>query len=141
MTSIGTLGGDWSKGLAINGSGQIVGQAYTPGNIGAHAFLYSGGQMTDLEGLGNNYSSAMAINSSGTQIVGNSGKVAFLYTNGVMVDLNLLIPLGTGWSLYAGTGVDDTGLIVGTGILNGTQHAFLLTPNTFTRKPLKKPKK
>jgi probable extracellular repeat, HAF family/probable extracellular repeat, HAF family/probable extracellular repeat, HAF family/probable extracellular repeat, HAF family len=129
MTSIGTLGGDYSKGLAINANSQIVGQAYTPGNIGAHAFLYSGGRMTDLEGLGNNYSSAMAINSSGTQIVGNSGNSAFLYTNGQMLNLNLLIPPGTGWSLYAGVAVDDTGLIAGYGILNGTSHAFLLTPS------------
>ena len=138
MTSIGTLGGDWSKGLAINANGQIVGQAYTPGNAGAHAFLYSAGRMTDLEGLGNAYSSAMAINSSGTQIVGNSGNSAFLYTNGVMLNLNLLIPSGTGWSLYAAAAVDDTGLIAGYGILNGQSRAFLLTPG---RVPSRKPKK
>jgi probable HAF family extracellular repeat protein len=128
MTRIGTLGGDWSKGFAIDDTGQIVGQAYTAGNRAAHAFLYCGGQMFDLEGLGNTYSAALAINASGTKVVGWSGDHAFLYANGRMQDLNTLIPRNSGWTLVSATGIDDTGLITGTGQFHGEEHAFLLTP-------------
>jgi probable HAF family extracellular repeat protein len=83
----------------------------------------------DIEGLGNTYSEALAINASGTEIVGDSGGHAFLYSGGKMRDLNTLIPRGTGWELYAATGIDDTGEIVGYGAIRGGDvHAFLLTP-------------
>ena len=128
MTSLGTLGGDWSKGFAINDAGQIAGQAYTKGNVKAHAFFYSGGHMTDIEGLGHDQSAALALNAGGTEVVGWSGDHAFLYSGGKMKDLNTMIPRNSGWSLTSATGVDDTGLIVGTGQLQGEEHAFLLTP-------------
>ena len=45
---LGTLlGGDESTGYGINASGQVTGQAYTAGGE-YHAFLSSGGGMTDL---------------------------------------------------------------------------------------------
>ena len=50
MTDLGTLGGNYSTGTAINASGQVVGSAYTAGSA-LHAFLYSGGQMLDLNNL------------------------------------------------------------------------------------------
>ena len=132
MTDIGTLGGDWSVGNAINSAGQIVGQAYLPGNVQAHAFLYSGGEMKDLGALGGFYSSALAVNSTATEIVGyatgGSGiPRAFIYRDGAMKDLNGLIPRG-GWVLNTASGIDDTGQIVGYGLYRGEQHAFLLTP-------------
>ena len=34
----------------------------------------------------------------------------------------------SGWLLTSATGIDDTGLIVGTGEFQGEEHAFLLTP-------------
>jgi len=140
MQNLGTLGGDWSQAFAINDLGQIAGQAYIEGNIGADAFLYDGSVMQDLgaiPGRGNGqYSSGLGINSSGV-VVGESTYQkhaasivyhAFVYSNGKMQDLNNLIPAGSGWVLSTAYGINDAGQIVGYGTHNKRQRAFLLTP-------------
>ena len=47
LTDLGTLGGDFSEGVAINGSGQVVGDS-TLANGLTHATLWSNGQIIDL---------------------------------------------------------------------------------------------
>lgn len=135
MQSLGTLGGDWSLATAINDQTQITGQAYTPGNLQAHAFLYSKGTMIDLGVLpGGVYSRGESINRYGV-VVGQSTVLshefleyhAFVYSNGKMQDLNDLIPPRTGWLLSEATGINDNGQIAGYGSINGETHAFLLT--------------
>ena len=134
---LGTLGGDWSLANAITDSGKVVGQAYLPGNVKAHAFLWSGsGALKDLGQPGGNYSEALAVNSTATQIVGRASVPdpefivyhAFLYANGKIKDLNNLIPRGSGWILSEATGINDAGKIVGSGTIHGQLHAFLLNP-------------
>ena len=114
---------------------QITGQAYLAGNAKAHAFLFSGGKMTDLGAL-NVYSAGMAINRSGV-IVGQADVKnnteflvyhAVIFQSGAIEDLNQQIPAGTGWVLNTATSINDTGQIVGAGTLKGAQHAFLLIP-------------
>lgn len=51
MTDLGTLGGTRSEGMGINDTGQITGWSYISGDSGQHAFLYSGGVMSDLNHL------------------------------------------------------------------------------------------
>jgi probable HAF family extracellular repeat protein len=69
MMDLGTLGTNGSSSAnAINNNGQVVGKS------GGHAFLYSGGRMTDLNSFISSYSgwtlqSANGINNSG-EIVG-----------------------------------------------------------------------
>jgi hypothetical protein len=46
-----------------------------------------------------------------------------------MKDLNKLIPAGSGWMLQEAYGINNAGQIVGTGMHNGQEHAFLLTLN------------
>ena len=138
MTNLGTLGGPYSSGTAINRYGQITGQAYTTGGAQAHAFLWSKGRMKDLGALpgGPGYSWGVAINSSAT-IVGHSeldsGETyvdhAFVYTGKTMRDLNDLIPHSSGWVLNIAWDVNDSGAIVGEGTVGGKVRAFLLTPN------------
>jgi probable HAF family extracellular repeat protein len=45
-----------------------------------------------------------------------------------MVDLNTLIDPTLGWVLTTAAAVNDAGQIVGSGVINGQSHAFLMTP-------------
>ena len=77
---------------------------------------------------------ALGINDSG-QVVGwattSSGEDhAFLYSNAQMQDLNSLIPAGSGWILQEAYGINTSGQIVGSGVINGQTRAFLATPDT-----------
>ncbi|MHB1587021.1 MAG: hypothetical protein ACYCRH_10250 [Acidiferrobacteraceae bacterium] len=53
---------------------------------------------------------------------------AFLYSGGHMVDLTSLLPSGSGWTLQDAYGINDLGQIVGDGVVNGQEEAFLMTP-------------
>ncbi len=129
----------YSAANAININGDVVGYvSYNNANSkDTHAFLYSGGTMTDLgtfSGLTGGTSAALGINESG-QIVGDASNTvggapdAFLYTDGQMEDLTdeLGSPLA-GWTSTVATGINDAGDIVGYGTCNGAIQAFLLTP-------------
>ena len=123
----------------VNDHGRIVGHYGGNDDGSGRAFLYdaTSNTRTDLGKLlpAHTYSRAWAVNTAG-QIVGVSSvswftrqdERAFVYDNGVMRDLNLLIPAGSGWVLNAATDINAHGQIVGTGMLNGRERGFLLTP-------------
>ncbi|MBA4292703.1 hypothetical protein C0431_06990 [bacterium] len=72
MNGLGTLSGTWSKAYDVNSSGQVIGQ-YGDSQFGS-AFLYSNGQMYDLndlivEGLDWQVAAVRGINDAG-QITG-----------------------------------------------------------------------
>jgi len=126
-------GGYESEAWGINNNGQITGRATTASGY-YHAFLYSGGAMTDLGNLGGDtFSQAYGINSNG-QVVGEAATAsgvdhAFLYNGGAMVDLNTLISTNSGWILESAQAINDNGQIVGWGTNpSGQYDAFLLTP-------------
>jgi probable HAF family extracellular repeat protein len=132
MTQIGTFGGGNSYAMAVNDNGEVVGEASLSSGY-AHAFTDVNGVMTDLGTLGGGSSYAYGINDSGT-VVGYSWLAsgdnphAFADISGVMMDLNSLIPGGSGWELLGAYGINAWGQIVGEGLLNGQEHAFLLNP-------------
>jgi probable HAF family extracellular repeat protein len=110
---------------AINLAGDVVGSTALDG----HAFLWTKrGGMQDLGTLsGDSASSAAAINFFGL-VVGTSGTRAFFWSQWTgMLDLNTLIPRNSGWTLSNATGINIVGQIVGDGIINGQNHAFLLS--------------
>jgi probable HAF family extracellular repeat protein len=78
MTDLGTLGGHFSKGVAINLAGEIVGQADT--TTTGDSFLWNGTKMTDIGSW-----SAEGINDSG-QIVGGCQQTC-VYSNGKFTEL------------------------------------------------------
>jgi probable HAF family extracellular repeat protein len=131
MTDLGTLNGN-SRGLGVNLSGEVVGDSdVSPSR--PHAFLYANGKMTDLGTLGGFTSTAYGINDAG-QIVGTAENGfnenrAFLDSNGTMQDLNSLIDPGSGWTLVDARGINQSGQIIGDGIYQGQEQAFLLTPS------------
>ena len=71
LIDLGTLGGNYSLGVAINDVGQVVGYSEVSGGA-VHAFRWDGANgMQDLGTLGGAYSCATAINRAG-QVVGYS---------------------------------------------------------------------
>jgi probable HAF family extracellular repeat protein len=131
---LGTLGGGYSSGLRINDVGQVAGESQTIDGD-QHAMWFDGTTMQDLSTLGGTSSSGSDINSN-SMIVGSSSidpfsdvEHAFIYTSATgMVDLNSRIDGSSGWILAFASGINDAGQITGGGLINGQQHAYLLTP-------------
>ncbi|APW63743.1 hypothetical protein [Paludisphaera borealis] len=71
---------------------------------------YEGGQGVALNNLG--------------QVVGND----FLYDGSTIRKLTELLPPTSGWSGLHPTDINDSGWIVGQGMIDGKLHAFLMTP-------------
>jgi len=118
LQDLGTLSGDYSGGEDVNASGQVVGLSTYPGSTGqydTHAFLYSGGVMTDLNSLipqdsGIILTEGLAISNSGyilaTGIVGGA-------THTILLTLGAAPPINTGpklsFSVVASQAVDTIG--------------------------------
>jgi probable HAF family extracellular repeat protein len=131
LTDLGSSQGNGFAPAALNDAGQVVGTA------SGHAFLYGGGQLTDLGSLGGPSGPASGTNASswpyginasgqvvGASYVASSSPHAFLYSGGVMQDLGTF---GGRFSIasYA-TGINASGQVVGTSDdANGYPHAFL----------------
>jgi probable HAF family extracellular repeat protein len=159
MRDLGTLGGSFSYGMAINAKNHVVGYSTTNKvDSRVHAFLFDGNVMKDLGSLAGKTSSALedqsvalGINSS-SQVVGYSylpginpntdpaiqpgtspvQQVAFVWSLGVMRDLNKLI--GTAaekYHLTSAVAINDKGQIAATAVLKGTgtRRGVLLTPS------------
>jgi probable HAF family extracellular repeat protein len=136
-TDIGTLGGTYGVGFAINNQGQIVGMATDSSNVHPKAFLWTPGVgMQALPSLGLGVQdAAVAINNNGA-VVGYSclgsqctgDYHAFLWTQaGGTQDLGTL----AGGTETSATGVNAAGHIVGSAVLaDGTRHAFFWTQAT-----------
>jgi probable HAF family extracellular repeat protein len=137
MTSLFGLGGTTSVGSAINNLGDVVGYSQT--KAGAYcAVLWTMGKTVNLgASVPGGPSYAYDINDAG-QVVGEavfSDGEAFLWEDDVMYDLNTLIPAGSGWTLVTAAGINSSGWIVGYGLHDGQQRAFLLTPDSTVPAP------
>ncbi len=137
MKDLGTLaGGVTSIANSINATGVIVGQSDGTSTGGHwHAVMWdTAKKILDLGTIaGGNYSIAFAINDS-SEVVGygnlsNNAAHAMIWTSaGGMKDLNSLIPASSGWVLINANAINNLGQITGYGLINGRNHAFLLTP-------------
>ena len=137
-TILSSLGGTSGVAAAINNAGQVVGFSSTSGNATVEAVLWNGTTATVLDSLGGGYSAANAINNAG-QIVGSSSAGGFgassavLWNGTSVTDLNTFLTpeaVTAGWQLYAATGINDAGMIVGfdVNLSTGQAGAFALVP-------------
>ena len=157
MRDLGTLGGPFSYGMAINAKNHVVGySAINKVDSRVHAFWFDGTGMKDLGSLAPNSSKledqsvALGVNSS-DRVVGYTylpaisantdpavqpgtspvRQVAFVWSQGTMTDLNKLI--GTAAETYhlnSAMAINDNGQIVASALskATGTRRAVLLTP-------------
>jgi len=121
MTDLGTLGGNFSAGNAINLSGQVVGSAQTNTGV-SHAVMWNGGKITDLTTTalsGLSSASVAGINDSGqivgTDAVGSTGhSQLFLDSHGTITQLPLpsfaAASRATGCSA---TAINNSGVVLG----------------------------
>ena len=128
-TDLGTLGGDQSRALGINDSGQVTGGAQYLGNSIYHAVRWTGTTPTDLGTLGGYQSEGTGINASGqiagwSLLAGNARTHAVRWTNTTPTDLGTL----GGLNSY-GYGINTAGDVVGMSDLPGNAgtHPFLFT--------------
>jgi probable HAF family extracellular repeat protein len=126
LVDLGATIGTNSYAQGINNRGQVVG--YWDAINGAHAFLYSAGNVTDLGLLGGSNNYALSINNSG-QVVGfsetSNGAAAFLFQDGTVTNLGIL----GGLSSYA-FGINGRGQIVGHVVTAGGAMAYLYNNGT-----------
>jgi probable HAF family extracellular repeat protein len=135
LPMIGSING----GLAINDSGSVAGWYVNVSGEERHAFLYSRTGLVDLRRGDETLSFANSINKH-DEVVGfwikvgrpDGGARGFLYKDGVRIDLNDLLPPNSGWRITSADHINDSGQIVGTGLLNGEARVYLLSAN---RKP------
>jgi len=135
MVDLGTIGDASSAALAINDVGTVVGYLFSARVL--EGFLWRDGKMIELGALPGFFCNfPHHINNKG-QVVGISsldcmetGQTPWLWQEGVgLVDLNTLVPPGTNMHLVDAQSINDSGVIVGNGMLpNGDFHAFALIP-------------
>jgi probable HAF family extracellular repeat protein len=94
MIDLGTLGGTFGFGNAVNNHGQAVGFSDVAGDLTNHPFFWDRGVLTDIGTLGGNNGSANWINDAG-QVVGTadlpgSTHHAFVWRKGTMTDLGTI---------------------------------------------------
>lgn len=111
---------------AINNQGHVTGHSDIL--VGStpipHAILFDGTNLIDL-GVG---AVGNGINDL-DHVVGSSGSSAFLYNGVGLQNLTALLDSGSGWNLQRAYDINNGGQIIGTGLFNGVEHGFLLTPN------------
>lgn len=146
LKSLGTLGGDFSIGQAINNNGHIAGVSdryHTPWNAPfdpnplisdpLHVFLYDGKRMNDLGSLDGGTLSIVDAMNNNDIVVGtvhiDRVEHAFISLRNEIIDLNTILSSSSEWTkLNRATDINDSGVIVGYGKINGETHGFKLAP-------------
>jgi uncharacterized membrane protein len=122
-----------SEAYAINDADEVVGYVQPTVNIRpTAAALWKNGTMTllnTLAGYGDT-GQANSINNLGWVVgnaCGSAGCTTFVYNGRKLFDLNARLRTA-GWILSNATGINDAGIIVGTGRRHGKTHAFIAIP-------------
>lgn len=127
MNSLLPPGSGWELQLAcINDTtGNIIGEGLL--NNTEQVFFYDAVTKTIIENIPGTMHGIHDINEAGEGAVTMNG-IACVGKGDQVLDLNAMIPADTGWNLTEALAINDSGQIVGQGVMNGKTHAFLLTP-------------
>ena len=145
MKSLGTLpGDDFSYSAAVNNHGEVVGASLGRSFGGSRAFLSSDGKMIDLDadlppethtlhGRAYVYSHSVDINDRGQVLIAGGRKV-YLWTpmiaNGTSGTVTELpTPAGPPGTSFTGSGLNDSGQVIGLQSDHKTVYQWLLYSN------------
>lgn len=123
-----------SAAYALNDQDEVVGIVREPLPLGHDVpVIWRNGKTKLLNTLAGYYSGqANAINNEGWVVGDTCGATActsFVFNRRKMFDLNAqLSDSSAGWVLSHATGINDAGVIIGTGLLYEGLHAFMATP-------------
>ena len=126
IKDLGALGGSSSDAQGVNNHGVVVGSFTIAGNDAInHPFVYKNGRMIDLGTLGGPDGFAHSINDKGVivgsaDVTSTSGLHAFIDQHGHMTDLNSLIPANSGFVLFRGLAINNSGQVVVEAYPSGT---------------------
>jgi hypothetical protein len=135
--SVGALPGmNGALNYGVSNSGAIVGSSMFNQGAGMPFIWTDAGGMVAIPLVaGTSQGSARGVNSAGWAVGTDGGAFAvpFLYDGTNSYRLGDLIPAGSGWDLLTNTsssamGISDSGVIVGTGVVNGATHAYAMIP-------------
>jgi probable HAF family extracellular repeat protein len=127
VTDLGTLGGAQSKAYGINGAGWVVGESQTAVGT-SHAFVWSGGAMTEMLSL--DQSAARSINGAAVATGENGFGSAFIWSTSSGV-ANINSPPGGNFS--AAFDINDSNVVVGTAEINFSNTlGFIAHPTSGT---------
>lgn len=136
MVSVGALAGDNSAiAFDVSNAGHVVGSSSVNGGVDSLPFIWTeaGGIVQVPLLAGASSASARGVNSDGWVVgIGSSAfALPFLYDGANTYLLQDLIDPASGWDLSMNTssgalGISEDGSIVGTGLINGETHAFVM---------------
>jgi probable HAF family extracellular repeat protein len=111
VQDLGTLGGRFASGFAINDRGEVAGHSTIAGESALHAFVYRDGALQDLGSLGGFFTVANSINNRGvvvgTSVDASGNALAFVH-DGTSMRRFLDLP-----PPQQATAINDRGAIVG----------------------------
>ena len=135
--NLGNLGGSESNvGGSINNRGDVSGTSqFTDGTIHSFVWTKTAG-MKDIGTLPGAVATiapccrTININDevTGFWFDGNGDVSSFLYRDGELTDLNDLLASNSPWFLLFAESINDSGEIVGQGVIDGELHAFRAVP-------------
>ena len=128
--------GRTSKAWDVNTAGWVAGSADFIADFidwRVAAVWRPDGSVIELGTLGGTVGIAYGINDA-NDVVGNTtlaggGNRAFLWREGVMVDLTSRIDPALGWTIVEARSINNSGVIVGLGVLGGGLHTVALVPS------------
>jgi probable HAF family extracellular repeat protein len=118
---------------ALNDRGQMAGVSLNAGTGRIEAFTQESGERKSLGTLGGSFSIARGINNNG-EVVGGSltegdeNFHGFLFRENRLYDLNQLVDPAIACELIQAFSINNRGVILGIGSLNGQDRIVLLRP-------------